>query len=146
MTKRVSHADGTPVRGAAATDGVAIGIAEQRKRRRYPELLSSREARLVVLACETGGRWSDEAVELVQDLAQAKARSAPEALRASVSLGWQRRWSTMLAVACQSSLAATLLGSDPWAAAGRDGYAPSIDMVLDGGQLEFSRLPAARED
>ena len=138
------HANGTPVRGAAATAGVAIGIAEQRKWRRYPELQSSREARLVVVACETGGRWSDEAVGLVQDLAEAKARSAPEALRASVLFGWQRRWSTMLAVACQTSLAASLLGSDPWAAAGRDGFAPGIDLVAEG-DLPFSRMPPRME-
>ena len=31
------HADGTPIRGAAATDGVAIAAAENRKAARYPE-------------------------------------------------------------------------------------------------------------
>ena len=40
----------------------------------YPELLTSRRCRLVVVAIETGGRWSDEAAELLWQLALAKAR------------------------------------------------------------------------
>ena len=132
--------DGTPSRGAAATDGVAISRAHERKHSRYPELEASQSAKLVVLACETGGRWSSEAADFVQQLAAAKARSAPQALQASVRYGWQRRWSSILSVAAQSSLAATLLGSDPWAAAGRDGFAPGLDVVAEG-DPHVSRLP-----
>jgi len=138
------HSNGEPLRGAAATDGVAICGAEERKRRRYPELLSSSDARLVVLACETGGRWSEESASTIQQLATAKARMAPEALKASAAFGWHRRWSAMLAVAAQVSLASTLLGSDPWVAAGRDGFTPGLDMVAED-DVVFSRLPM-RED
>ena len=109
-------------------------------------LLRSEAARLVVLACETGGRWSDEAAEFLRQLATAKARSAPAALRRSAELGWLNRWSSILAVAAQGALAATLLGGDPWAAAGRDGFTPSLDSILDGGQPDFSRLPLRGED
>jgi len=137
--------NGTPVRGAAATDGVAISHAEQRKRRTYPELVASEEAKLVVVACETGGRWSKEAADLVQQLAAAKARSAPAAVRASAAFGWQRRWSGILAVAAQTALAATLLGYDPWTAAGRDGFTPGLDLVTEG-EPAFSRLPPRGED
>ena len=134
------HADGTPLRGAAATDGVAIGVAERRKERRYPELVQTQDAELIVLACETGGRWSDRAATFIQQLAEAKARSAPKALRASATCCWQHRWTGILAVAAQASFAATLLGYDPWSAAGRDGCTPGLDMVLEA-EPSFSRLP-----
>ena len=55
------HRDGTPVGRAAETDGVALGVARRRKERRYNELLGRRaRAKLVVLAVEVGGRWSEE--------------------------------------------------------------------------------------
>ena len=54
--------DGNPTRNAANEDGVALRRARQRKERTYPELLGRRaRARLVVLAVEVGGRWSEEA-------------------------------------------------------------------------------------
>ena len=53
------HRDGTPVGRAA--DGVALKAARRRKERRCPELLGRRaRAKLVVLAIEVGGRWSEE--------------------------------------------------------------------------------------
>jgi hypothetical protein len=139
------HSNGTPASGAAATDGVAISCAEQRKRRRHPELVGSQVAKLVVVACETGGRWSKESADFVQQLAAAKARSAPAAIQASAACGWHRRWSGMLAVAAQTALAATLLGDDPWRAAGRDGYTPSLDLVTES-EPAYSRLPPRSED
>ena len=140
------HTDGTPLREAAATDGVAISVAEDRKRRRYPELVpGAGGAELVVFACETGGRWSEQAASFLQELAKAKARAAPPLLRRSAAQGWLQRWMGLLAVASQTTLAASLLGADPWLRAGRDGYTPGIDLVLQEGEPAFSRLPA-RED
>ena len=137
------HADGTPLRGVASTDGVAIAAAEARKRERYPELVNATGGpALKVMACETGGRWSQEAIDLVADLAQAKARSAPRLLRRSAELGWQQRWSGILAVAAQAALAASLLGGDPWIEAGRDGHSPGLGAVLASEEPAFSRLPA----
>ena len=140
------HADGTPIRAAAATDGVAIAAAENRKAARYPELTSTAGAKLVVLACETGGRWSETSVSFVQALASAKARAAPDPLRRSAAVGWQQRWSSMLAVAAQAALAATLLGADPWSVAGRDGYVPGLDSILEEDGPAVSRLPGREDD
>ena len=41
---------------------------------------------LVVVGIETGGRWSSEAAEFVDMMAQAKAREAPQVLQRSVHL------------------------------------------------------------
>ena len=140
------HADGTPLRGAASTDGVAIAAAESRKRERYPELAgASGGPALIVVACETGGRWSQDAVGLLAGLAQAKARCAPRLLRRSAELGWLQRWSSILAVAAQAALATSLLGGDPWVEAGRDGHSPSLGAVLSSEEPAFSRLPAQEE-
>ena len=54
--------DGTARPGADRHDGVALAEARRRKERTYPELSGEGgRARLVVLAAEVGGRWSDEA-------------------------------------------------------------------------------------
>ena len=50
------HADGTPRRGAAASDGVALKAAWRRKEATYPELVGPHSrAKLVVVAMEVGG-------------------------------------------------------------------------------------------
>ena len=63
----------------------------------------------MVLAIETGGRWSEEAVQMVRQLSHAKAREVPSFVRFSVSLMWERRWSRMVAVTCGTSVAAPLV-------------------------------------
>ena len=53
--------DGTPQPGSVDVDGAALVRARRRKERVYPELTGRYgRARLVVLAGETGGRWSSE--------------------------------------------------------------------------------------
>ena len=70
------HADGTARPGAARNDGVALRVARRRKERRYPELSGhNNRCRLVVLAGEVGGRWSDETRTFIRSLARFKARS-----------------------------------------------------------------------
>ena len=49
-------------------------------------------ARLVMLACETGGRWSEEPHSFRRQLAQARARSKPREMRAAARRAWFRRW------------------------------------------------------
>ena len=55
---------------------------------------------LVVVAIETGGRWSSEAYNFVECHARARSREKPHVLRHSAFLGWRRRWTRMLAVSC----------------------------------------------
>ena len=64
--------------------GAAICIPAARKERAYPELARAHRCRLVVLAVEVGGRWSDEAASFIRSLARARALEAPARLRPSV--------------------------------------------------------------
>ena len=45
-------------------------------------------ARLVVLGCEVGGRWSDESRQFLTGLAAAKAMNEPEIMRKSTMFYW----------------------------------------------------------
>ena len=59
------HRDGTAKRGTSFRGGAVL----QEARRTYPELNGARgRARLVVLAAEVGGRWSDETAQFLRAL------------------------------------------------------------------------------
>ena len=102
--------DGSPHRGAAERDGVALVAARRRKERTYPELIAPRSrARLVVLAMEVGGEWSPEALTFVRLLAKAKARHEPNLMRKRVEQAWRMRWCSLLGCAAARALATSLL-------------------------------------
>ena len=68
--------DGTPHARCAVEDGVVLMQARRRKEQTYPELSGAHgRARLVVLACEVGGRWSSETQAFLRQLAKAKTCS-----------------------------------------------------------------------
>ena len=48
--------------------------------------------RLVVLACQVGGRFGSEAFDLVRRLVRVRSLRAPAALRRSAAVAWQHRW------------------------------------------------------
>ena len=64
-----SCSTGEPQPHAAEVDGAVLGRAPHVKEATNPELAASERGRLVVLAIETGGRWSEEAVRMVRLLA-----------------------------------------------------------------------------
>ena len=85
-------ASGEAQPGAAEEDGAVLAQGRQDKEPTYPELLTSRRCRLVVVAIETGGRWTDEVEDFLWQLALAKAREVPALLTHSAALAWERRW------------------------------------------------------
>ena len=100
------RADGAPRRQCATRDGAALDQARRTKERRYPELTGEYgRARLVVLACETGGRWSEEAHDFLRHLARARARSEPPEIRAVARRSWFRRWCTALSCCAAQAFA-----------------------------------------
>ena len=104
----------SPVRGGrlgpqcARVDGAALACARRRKEATYPELLGANgRARLVVLSCEVGGRWSDECQSFLRQLSKARVREPP-GVRASARHALQR-WSSILACCASRSLALWVL-------------------------------------
>ena len=92
--------DGSPRRQCATTDVAAMAQARVRKERTNPELAQGHgRARLVVVACEVGGRWSDEALSFLNSLANAEVRDKPEHFKKIVKASWLRRWKALLACA-----------------------------------------------
>ena len=72
------HCDKSPHRGASNIDGAVLEVARRKKETTYPELTGpNARCRLVVLAGETGGSWSDETRTFVGLLAKAKGREVP---------------------------------------------------------------------
>ena len=124
------RADGWPVPRADVTDGVALRLAEGRKRRHYQVLTRSRRCRLLVAAVETGRRWNDESYRFLVKLAQCKARSAPTVLRTALTNAWLRRWTGMIAFAVHDAFAASLVEEIPTETMGTDGEEPVAGDLL----------------
>ena len=122
---------------------MALETARKRKERTYPELLEGGPVRLVVLACEIGGRWSTESLEFLRSLVRIRSRRAPRVLRRAAAQAWYRRWLSLLSVAAQKALAATLLEPRGMVSHGGAGHEVHLADVLQGvGALGgVSRLP-----
>lgn len=123
-------AAGWPKFGSDVHDGACFAAARRRKARRYPELAAGEQGRLVVLGCDIGGRWEAEAWKLLQGLVKAKSRATPELLRRSSGFAWQRRWASMVAVAAQTALAASLAEPMALNSTFPDGGMPDLSDVL----------------
>ena len=96
-------ATGLPRPGAAVVDGIVAARAH--KERKYSELLRGDRCRLVVVALETGGRWSLEAVDFIERLAVARARDAPPNLQRSAFLSWSFHADARSPTRCPHTLA-----------------------------------------
>ena len=135
--KQTLSGSGQPCRRGGRVQGAALALARRRKERTYPELLRSERCRLVVLAVEVGGRWSDEAASFVRALARAKAREVAVLVA---------RWSALLSHAAMSAFAATFT-QRAGALSHADGALPPLgELLADAGEapLTASRLAALR--
>ena len=132
----VLHADGSPWKDAATIPGIALKRADSSKATTYSILVDSPIVRLLTLACETGGRWSEDCVKTVATLAAARARSSPEHLQRQARLAFERRWWSLLSIAQEDALATTLVDDGIITL---DGYDSSIPLVADVIQEEMCR-------
>ena len=90
--------------------GDSLDLARPTKERRYPELSAEHgRARFVVLACETGGRWSEEARDFLRHLVRARAKSEPREIRAVARRSWFRRWCTAWSCCAAQAFATSLM-------------------------------------
>ncbi len=104
--------DGAPRANADWKDGVAAETARADKEASYPELVRGTRCRLVVLALEVGGRWSEETGEFLRQLSGAKAQSVPEFARKKAALAFRLRWSRFLSMTAAKAFVDSLLLSD----------------------------------
>ena len=139
--------DGSPHPKACTVPGGAIERGEKRKPQQYREAWQARgRVRLLTLACETGGRWSDQCVDFVRMLAKHKAKEAPPILQRSAEYGWQSRWWTLLSCSAHRTFAASITELDTKLMQPSTGPAPTLAdgcefWRLEAAGPEFSRLP-----
>ena len=132
----VLRRDGVPRQQAATHDGAALSAARRRKERVYPELTGAMgRTRLVVLAGEVGGWWSEESREFLNQLAKAKARREPRHLRARARQVWRHRWASLLAGSAAKAFALSLL--ERRSGLGSDGDTPLTSEVIG----DYRHLP-----
>ena len=132
-------AKGRPHPGVVACVGEAADEAAKVNRRTYKELVNSRDLRLVVAASETGGRLHEEGEKLLWSAAAHRAQSEPVRLRKAACRAFYARWCTLLSVAVQSALAATLVEEGVGLLDGVGGGAPPLAAVVCGevGDFDF---------
>lgn len=136
--------DGTARPRAAYVDGAAIAHAEADKASTYPEFSTSTRCKLIVLAFEVGGRWSQQAVDFVWALAKSKAATVPPLLRRAAEQAYFHRWTGMLAFAAGNAFAASLLEEPLDGTYNINGEEPDVLDVLADARLiegpEISRM------
>ena len=120
---------GTPPTGSPPRPP-RLRAARQAKERTYPELVRGDRCRLVVLAMEVGGRWSEETAGFLRRLAQARSRAVPQALRPAAIQASIARWSALLTQAAQTPFAASLTMQDPATHTGPDGEDIPLSTLL----------------
>ena len=120
------RSDGRPGPQCARVDGAALMRARRRKETTYLELSGAHGRARVV--CEVGGRWSSECQSFLGQLAKAKVRHEPPAIRTSARHAWLRRWSSILACSAARSVALSLL--EQQGGLGADGPTRSSSDVL----------------
>ena len=115
-----------------------VGIAA--KHSTYPELVSFDRVKLLVLACEEGGRWGPDVYWVVKDLVDLKTAPLHPLLRRSATLAYTKRWWGILLVGAKPAAIDCILGQDsPVTLQGQD---PPLAAVFQWADLgaEPSRL------
>ena len=88
---------GRPGPQCARVDGAGLVRARRRKEATYPELSGANgRARLVVLGCEVGGRWSDECQSFLRQLEGEGLQVSAPAPAARGCGGGARSWLRLL--------------------------------------------------
>ena len=87
--------------GTSNADGSLFRAATSENDHTYHEVTESGLGALYCLGAEVFGRFSEQAVKLLPELARERSRGLHPRLRRSTALGLLRRWSGILAVGLQ---------------------------------------------
>ena len=119
-----------PRRHQRTTSGAALRIARRAKERTYPEIVGGGRARLVVVALETAGKWSQEAATLLRLMARNNTQSFPVLLRQAARHAWISRWAAHMSAAAMRSFACSLLHLPASTTNNIDGPEPFLGDIL----------------
>ena len=138
--------DGMPHPNCAVEAGAALRVAEERKATTYQEAeAAAGRVRLETLACEVGGRWSQNCITWIGKLAKHKASGELFHLRRATEYAWYKRWWSLLSVAAQRAFALSLIEVDCDAMKPLADFEPKLGDVLADVRYELgptvSRLP-----
>ena len=138
--------NGQPHPKCAVIAGAAFEVAEKRKTNTYREAAQQEgKVQLETLACEIGGRWSDNCIKWVAKLAKYKASSELPHLRRASEYAWHSRWWSLLSVAAQRAFALSLIEVDCDAIKPLADFEPKLGEILADVRYELgpvvSRLP-----
>ena len=117
-------------------NGAALLDAQKDKLKKYPEFAATNRCCLVTAGMEVGGRWSEEAYELLLELAKGKAEEAPKLLRGSATRGWLKRWVSLLSKTGMDSVAHTLLYGNTSDTELWTSNVPTLGLILCNGHEE----------
>ena len=121
MLARVFRESGARVRFNAFLKDMNVGVS------------ATDDRRIEVLAQDLPCFGGSEAGGAKRQLAFAKAREVPPAMKWPVVLAWERRWTRMLATTCAVAFAASLVAPseqcETWCRTG--GEAPTVAGLLD---------------
>ena len=138
--------DGMPHPNCAVEAGAALRVAEERKATTYQEAeAAAGRVRLETLACEVGGRWSQNCITWIGKLAKHKASGELFHLQRATEYAWYKRWWSLLSVAAQRAFALSLIEVDCDAIKPLADFEPKLGDVLADVRYELgptvSRLP-----
>ena len=100
---------GAPRGSSHNIDGNIVEQANRRKRRTYRDVATSGSAHFLVLGMEVNGRWHQDTLQLIKQLAYHKSADAPSVLRKSAQQAWSRRWWNIVSVGCMKAVGEALL-------------------------------------
>ena len=113
---------------AARVDSVVADAARRDKELNCSVLVDDQRCHLVVVALETGRRWSSEAHNFIESLAWARSRRIT-CCRGQHSWPGRRRWTRMLSISCCRAFAGSPT-SPCRDLSGVDGVAPDLADIL----------------
>ena len=75
----------------------------------YPDIHASPHATLLSLSVETFGRWGNDSIELIRQLARAKTNNLPDVLKHATQAAYHSRWWSLLSVGLQKYMSDSIM-------------------------------------
>ena len=120
--------NGAPRASTSNADGRLLEQAQTDNDNIYEEVHSTGLGALLCLGCEVYGRWGNQCVKLVPELARERTRGLHPRVRRGTALALQHRWWGVLGIALQKSVADMVANADAGADLVSVGLEPSPDL------------------